>query len=683
MSPDKVGRYKIKSELGRSGMATVYRAFDPVSNREVAIKMLPREMLDNLVTRARFKREIKLIASLEHPAIVPVYDVGGEENHQPFFVMRYMSGGSLTELIKKKRFSLRDAALVIERLAAALDHAHSKGVIHRDIKPDNVLFDTSNNPYLSDFGVAKFTESLISSTNQEVIGTPAYLSPEQALGEDVDHRADIYGLGAMLYEMLTGERPFGKQTVIGLALQHVNDPVPNVLKLRPDLPGEVDVIIKTAMAKNRENRYSTALGLAHELNKVAYEGEPTLQKIPALVDRGTTASPGSSRSGWIVAGLILLLALVGGAYALRGQLPFLSPPVPTATAFATEVAAPSVTPAASPTSAPEVTPTVVVTSTVETSTIETPVPEVPPPPGDADKIAFLAGNQLYLMDPNGENLIQVRTDNSAKTQLHWLPDGRLAYISRNCVYVMDVENHQPQELMCFVTNESLEDFQVSPDGKLVAISVERTLNILPFDPEILKDIDSRFSLLALRENCFYNQYAFREVLWSRSGAQLAAHVVDTELVSSDQVFLLNVNIPSCDTVGPVRVAKIPGTQIVFDSESTKRITSYDWDGDHLFLLNDSIRNDGFGNLYRYDSQSRQGEKINPIDGQCCYRDARWSPDRTYIFFVFQRLGTTEIEFYYLPYNELGNGGTWTPIPNLDTVFPTAREKPQPVLRPVP
>ena len=681
MSPDKVGRYKIKSELGQSGMATVYRAFDPVSNREVAIKMLPREMLDNLVTRARFKREIKLIASLEHPAIVPVYDVGGEDNHQPFFVMRYMSGGSLTEMIRKKRFSLRDAALVIERLAAALDHAHSKGVIHRDIKPDNVLFDTSNNPYLSDFGVAKFTESLISSTNQEVIGTPAYLSPEQALGEDVDSRADIYGLGAILYEMLTGERPFSKGTVIGLALQHVNDPVPNVLNLRPDLPGEVDVIIKRAMAKNRENRYSTALELAHELNKVAYEGEPTLQKIPALVDRETASSPASSRAGWMVAGLILLLALAGGAYAFRGQIPFLSPPVPTATAFATEVSA-SVTPAASRTSAPEVTPTANATMTA-TATAGTPVPEIPPLPGGADKIAFLAGNQLYVMDTNGENLIQVRTDNSAKSQLQWLPDGRLAYISRNCVYLMDVENRQPREFMCFVANELLEDFQVSEDGKLVAISVERTLNILPFEPEILEDIDSRFSLLALRENCFYNQYAFREVLWSKSGSQIAAHVVDTELVSSDQVFLLKVDIPNCDTVGPVRVAKIPGTLIDFDSESTKRITSYDWDGGHLFLLNDSIRNDGFGNLYLYDSQSREGEKINPIDGECCYRDARWSPDRKYIFFVFQRVGTTEIEFYYIPYQELGDGGTGTPIPNLNTVFPTAREKPQPVLRPVP
>ncbi len=674
MSPDKVGRYKIKAELGRSGMATVYRAFDPVSNREVAIKMLPRQMLDNLVTRARFKREIKLIAKLEHPAIVPVYDVGGEDNHQPFFVMRYMSGGSLTELIQKRRFSLRDAAVVIERLASALDHAHSQGIIHRDIKPDNVLFDTSNNPYLSDFGVAKFTESIISSTNQEVIGTPAYISPEQALGEDVDHRADIYGLGAMLYEMLTGDRPFGKETVIGLALQHVNDPVPNVLKLRPDLPGEVDVIIKRAMAKNRENRFNTALELAHELNKVAYEGEPTLQKIPALVDRQSAPSSASGRAGWIVAGL-LLLALAGGAYAFRGQLPFLSPPLPTSTTVVTIVPA-SATPAPSQTSTPEVTQTTAVTVTAET-----PVVEVPGIPGGADKIAFLAGNQLYLMDVDGNNLMQVRTDNSAKSQLQWLPDGRLAYISRNCIYWMDVEARQPQELMCFITNEVLEDFEVSPDGKLMAISIERTLNILPFDPEILHNIDSRFSLLTLRENCFYNQYAFREVLWSESGTQIAAHVVDTELVSSDQVFLLNIDIPNCDTVGPVRVAKIPGTNINFEGESTKRITSYDWDGDHLFLLNDSIRNEGFGNLYVYNSQTREGQKINPINGECCYRDARWSPDKTHIFFVFQHFGETEIEFYYIPYDELGNGNTWTPIPNLDTLFPTPRERPQAVLRP--
>src|SRR5687767_4526619 len=175
---ETICRYKIISELGRGGMATVYRAHDPSSNREVAIKVLPPEMLHNLVTRARFKRELKLIASLEHPAIVPVYDVG-EDNDQPFFVMRYMSGGSLAAMIKRERFSLSDAAVIIERLASALDHAHSKGIIHRDIKPDNVLFDAGNNPYLSDFGVAKFAETSVSATGHDVWETPANIIRKQ------------------------------------------------------------------------------------------------------------------------------------------------------------------------------------------------------------------------------------------------------------------------------------------------------------------------------------------------------------------------------------------------------------------------------------------------------------------------------------------------------------------------
>jgi hypothetical protein len=575
-------------------------------------------------------------------------------------------------MIKKGRFSLRDAALVIERLAAALDHAHSRGIIHRDIKPDNVLFDASNNPYLSDFGVATFTEAL--DENQEVIGTPAYISPEQALGQEVDHRADIYGLGAMLYEMLTGERPFGEQTVIAVARQHVNDPVPNILKLRPDLPGEVDVIIKKAMSKNRENRYDTALDFAHDLNKAAYEGEPTLQKIPALADRQTAPALAASRNRRLAAGLILLLALAAGVYALRDQLPFLASPASTPTTLVV-VVSPTGMPTFTATLAPTPLPTASATAVTLT-------PEVPPMPGGADKVAFLVGNQLYLMELDGSDLIQVRTDNSAKSQLQWLPDGRLTYISRNCVYLMDVETRQPQELMCFVADERLDDFQVSPDGKLVAISIQRTLNILPFDLDVLKNVDTRFSLLALKDNCFYNQYAFLEVLWSKSGTQIAAHVVDTELVSSDQVFLLNVNIPACDTVGPVRVAKIPGTRLEFDGESTKRITSYDWDGDHSFLLNDFIRNDGFGDLYVYDSLARNGQKINPIDGECCYRDARWSPDGSHIFFVFQRFGSNELEFYYIPYAEISTGGRWAPLPNLDLLFSTPREKPQPALRPV-
>ena len=651
-------------------MATVYRAHDPISNREVAIKVLPREMLHNLLTRARFKRELKLIASLEHPAIVPVYDVGDEDN-QPFFVMRYMSGGSLSEMIRKGKFSLRDAALIIERLASALDHAHAKGIIHRDIKPDNVLFDGSNNPYLSDFGVAKLTETVVSATGRDVIGTPAYISPEQALGDDVDHRADIYGLGAMLYEMLTGERPFGKDTVIGLALQHVNDPVPDILQARPDLPKEVDTIIRTAMAKNREQRYATALDLARELDRVAFGGERTIPQSATLADRQNRANSSSRRMNWILAGLVVLLG-IAGAWGFRGQLPFLFTATSTPAAISTSIP-PTTESTVTSTPAPAATFTATVAATQATPVVET-------APGGADKVAFLSRNQIYLMNLDGTGLIQIRTESSAKSNLHWIADGRLVYMSRNCAYIVDVQVEQPQEIVCFNARESLEGFRVSPDGKLVAISIQRTLNILPFDLESFKEMDTRFNLLAIDENCFYNQYAFRDVLWSKDSTHLAAHVVDTELVSSDQIFLLSVDIPHCATVGPVRIDRIPGAHIDFDSESTRRLTSFDWDGDHLFLLNDSIRNDGFGNLYVYDTKTRESRKINPINGACCYRDARWSPDGKYILFVFQRFDRSDVNLFYLEYDSLQDGGPLTPI-ELPSGFLTPREKPQPALRP--
>ena len=650
-------------------MATVYRALDPSSNREVAIKVLPPEMLHNLVTRARFKRELKLIASLEHPAIVPVYDVG-EDNDQPFFVMRYMSGGSLAAMIKRERFSLSDAAVIIERLASALDHAHSKGIIHRDIKPDNVLFDAGNNPYLSDFGVAKFAETAVSATGREVMGTPAYISPEQARGENVDHRADIYGLGAILYEMLSGERPYPGETVIGVAVQHLNDPIPDILKVRPDLPVEVDAIIKTAMAKDKQKRYNTALELALALNKATFGEDRTLPNLATLIDRQSPPAS-SKRTSWIVVALVLL-AGIGGWLGLRGQLPFPITGIPTPTASALPV---------SPTTEPTMTltpaPTLVLTLTA-TAAQETPV--VASVPGGADKVAFVSGNEIYVMNVDGSDLIQIRTDNSAKSGLHWIADGRLVYVSRNCAYIVDVQIEQPEPIVCFDARESMEGFRVSPDGKMVAISIQRTLNILPFDLGVLKEVESRFSLLALEENCFYNQYAFRDVLWSKDGTQLAAHVVDTELVSSDQIFLLSINIPSCDTVGPVRIDRIPGSHVDFDSESTKRISSFDWDGDHLFLLNDSIRNEGFGNLYLYDSKTRVAMKINPVNSLCCYRDARLSPDKSYIFFAFQSSDSTEIQLYYIPYGDWEDGDGWTPIPIPDLLFTTPRENPQPALR---
>src|SRR5512133_2638782 len=250
MTAQKIGRYEIKSELGRGGMATVYKAYDPLFEREVALKVLPREMLHDPQFRVRFEREAKTIAALEHQAIVPVYDVGEEEG-QPFFVMRYMTGGSLSDTIARGPMSLTAAAKLIERLAPALDDAHLKGIVHRDMKPGNILFDRSGEPYISDFGIAKITQSQTATvTGGAIIGTPAYMSPEQAQGEKIDGRSDVYALGVILYEMLSGTQPYQATTPMAIVVKQITDPVPHILDANPKLPVAIEAVIEKAMAKN-------------------------------------------------------------------------------------------------------------------------------------------------------------------------------------------------------------------------------------------------------------------------------------------------------------------------------------------------------------------------------------------------------------------------------------------------
>jgi len=253
MTPEKIGRYQIKSELGRGGMAIVYLAYDPSFDREVAIKVLPREFLFDPQFQHRFKNEIKTIAALEHPAIVPVHDVG-EDDGVPYFVMRYMTGGSLSNQIEKGKLSITDAARIVERLSSALTYAHQKGIVHRDLKPDNILFDDRNDPYISDFGVASFSSGQTNITGEAAIGTPAYMSPEQAQGDKVDSRSDIYGLGVIIFQMLSGKQPYAADTPMGVAIKHITEPVPEILKSDPSLPRAADTIIRTAMAKKKEDR---------------------------------------------------------------------------------------------------------------------------------------------------------------------------------------------------------------------------------------------------------------------------------------------------------------------------------------------------------------------------------------------------------------------------------------------
>ncbi|HNB41161.1 MAG TPA: serine/threonine-protein kinase [Anaerolineales bacterium] len=337
--PEKIGRYEVKSELGRGGMATVYRAVDPNSGREVAVKVLPREMMHDPQFRERFEREIKMIASLEHPAIVPVYDVGDIDG-QPYFVMRFMTGGSLSDLIEKGSIPIDETAKIIEKIAQGLAYAHRKGVIHRDLKPDNILFNDDGEPFISDFGVAKLSESSSNLTGSGVIGTPAYMSPEQAQGNEIDQRSDVYGLGVIVYQMLSGHQPYSADTPMGVVVKHITEPVPEILKVLPNLPEDVDAIIKTAMAKDKTQRYANTIELAKALNTVAFgtPGDITFHTM-----NGRTRLPSNSKplsrgqtTGLAVGGVILLLAIVG-VFLLRNQLFASSSPTSTTDAASTEV----------------------------------------------------------------------------------------------------------------------------------------------------------------------------------------------------------------------------------------------------------------------------------------------------------------------------------------------------------
>ena len=320
--PEKIGRYEVKSELGRGGMATVYRAVDPNSGREVAVKVLPREMMHDPQFRERFEREIKMIASLEHPAIVPVYDVGDIDG-QPYFVMRFMTGGSLSDLIEKGSIPVDETAKIIEKIAQGLAYAHRKGVIHRDLKPDNILFNDDGEPFISDFGVAKISESTSNLTGSGVIGTPAYMSPEQAQGTEIDQRSDVYGLGVIVYQMLSGHQPYSADTPMGVVVKHITEPVPEILKVLPNLPEEVDAVIKTAMAKDKNQRYPNTIELAKALNTVAFgnPGNLTNQTMngTARVKSATVQLSRGQTTGLVVVGAVLLVAVVG-FFLLRNQL---------------------------------------------------------------------------------------------------------------------------------------------------------------------------------------------------------------------------------------------------------------------------------------------------------------------------------------------------------------------------
>lgn len=279
-----IGRYEVQKELGQGGMAMVYLAHDPNMKRQVAVKVLPRQFTFDPQFRTRFQREAEVVAKLEHAYIVPVHDFGEHED-QPFIVMRYMSGGTLADRLSKGPLPLPEIGALFEHIGSAIDYAHSQDVIHRDIKPGNILFDSHGGTYLSDFGIAKIAEGTTALTGTGIIGTPAYMSPEQAQGEkNLDGRCDIYSLGVVLFQALSGQLPYDADTPMGVAVAHITEPVPSLLQRQPNLPPGFEYVIRKALDKDPSQRFQTA----HELAQAI---EQAIQGTGTLVEAGTLIEP--------------------------------------------------------------------------------------------------------------------------------------------------------------------------------------------------------------------------------------------------------------------------------------------------------------------------------------------------------------------------------------------------------
>ena len=288
LSGQTLGQYTIESPIGQGGMAAVYKAYQARVRRYVAVKVLPEVLATDPSFIARFEREAYTIAQLEHPAIVPVYDYG-EAGNITYIVMRYIDTGSLAARLKQGPLSYAEIKRLTRQIAEGLSYAHRQGVIHRDLKPDNIFLDSEGNALLGDFGIAHIAEGTQELTGNAVIGTPAYMSPEQGRGRGIDGRSDIYALGIILFELFTGQVPFKAENPMGIVVKHITEPMPDPRTIKAEIPAEVAAVIMKATAKEADGRFNTPLALAAALEEaLSGVAETTPGRLPA------TKLPGQS-----------------------------------------------------------------------------------------------------------------------------------------------------------------------------------------------------------------------------------------------------------------------------------------------------------------------------------------------------------------------------------------------------
>ncbi|MCC6261321.1 MAG: protein kinase [Anaerolineales bacterium] len=342
---ENIGPYRIIEQLGQGGMATVYKAYHAALDRYVALKVLHPAFHQDQTFTARFQREARVVAKLEHPHIVPIYDYS-EHEARPYLVMKFIEGDTLKARFSSGPLSAAEIEKVVDSVGSALAYAHKQGILHRDVKPSNVLLANDGTIYLADFGLARIAEAGESTLSSDsIMGTPQYISPEQAMGaKDLDSGTDVYSFGVMLYEMIVGQVPFSADTPFSIIHDHIYTPLPLPISVNPNVPEQVQRVLLKALAKQRADRYQnidemcvafknawreagvpmqgSSLSVHSSMLKEANVGKTVAsQGKTNVVESGTTQSPSKRRLPWawiIVAGLSILLCLVA-AVVIRRQ----------------------------------------------------------------------------------------------------------------------------------------------------------------------------------------------------------------------------------------------------------------------------------------------------------------------------------------------------------------------------
>lgn len=612
MTDELIGKtingYEVQNVIGQGGMATVYAARQQSMNRTIALKVLPRQFITDDTYLQRFEREVRIVSQLEHRNIVPVYDYGEWEG-LPYIAMRYLPEGSIDRLLRQGPLPIERILSIVLQIAPALDYAHSKEVLHRDLKPSNVLLDEADGAFLTDFGIARLASDVASSiTTQGVVGTPSYMSPEQAQGRPMDGRSDVYAMGVMLFEMATGRRPFESDTPYSIAVMQVTEQPPMPRSIHPGITPAVEHVILKALRKNPNERYQTAQELANALKQAVEHPDklhdtqpnvpsrplpspavvttpPPQMRAPSLAVSGIRANLRRKRQSkpWLAlfmggamgCGLLLVL-LVAGLLLLGGFWGGGDAPTPTSVLIAPQ------TPIAFPTldaTSESARQTLVARSADNDATL-TAIARTPTPIAEADE------RPVPTLRPNLRGV-----------------DGELVYTSRRIIdgtpYFQIVRLDLTTWRETLLTEHPSDNTypMASPDGRWIAFQSNRAGN---FDIYVMNTVGGQLTRLTS------NPYTDRIAGWSPD----SAWVIYSSDVRQDNTFDLYRTRPDGSE-----------TELVYSNNQRKSHARYSPDGRYIVFTSNVSGDD---QLYIMTSEGTDAQQITFDGGNF----ASWIPPIT-------------------------------------------------------